>query len=233
MASWIPFAVFVGVFALAVGVSIRQGVLARRRTEQLGQVAVELGFEFLPGGDQRLLGELEPFHLFSQGRAKTLWNLMRGSDGMLEIASFDYRYTVGSGKSRRVLAQSVVCLTCSGGTLPRFCLRPENLWHKIGTIFGYQDIDFPDHPSFSQKYLLRGGDETAIRAVFTRDVLEFFERRPPFSAEAGGSRLIIYRELKLVPPEQLRDFLEEGLQTLRQFRGNTEAGGKAQNFMPE
>jgi hypothetical protein len=46
--------------------------------------------------------------------------------------------------------------------MPHFALRPEKAWHKIGSWFGHQDIDFDSHPRFSSTYLLRGGDESAI-----------------------------------------------------------------------
>ncbi|MEC9473853.1 MAG: hypothetical protein VX584_04130, partial [Actinomycetota bacterium] len=60
--------------------------------------------------------------------------------------------------------------------LPTFVIRPENLFHKIGSTFGYQDIDFDAHPTFSKRYLLRGPDEEAIRNTFTDEFLSSYER---------------------------------------------------------
>jgi len=47
-------------------------------------------------------------------------------------------------------------MDCNKLKLPFFELKPENTFHKIGQVFGYQDIDFEAFPNFSKGYLLRG-----------------------------------------------------------------------------
>ncbi|MGI9471696.1 MAG: hypothetical protein ACR2NZ_09210, partial [Rubripirellula sp.] len=94
--------------------------------------------------------------------------------------------------------------------LPAFELRPESVFHRIGKVLGYQDIDFESHPEFSKRYLLRGQDEDAVRAMFTPELLSFFESQEKVSAEASGDLLVFYRAGKRLKPEMIRAFMEEG-----------------------
>ncbi len=72
--------------------------------------------------------------------------------------------------------------------LPNFTLRPENLFHKIGQVFGYQDIDFDSHPEFSKRYLLKGENESEVRSTFSADTLAFYESDQKLSTEDAGRR---------------------------------------------
>jgi len=98
-------------------------------------------------------------------------------------------------------------------------LRPEGLMHKIGSLFGYQDIDFDSHPNFSKHYLLRGSDEEAIRELFDDDLLSFFETQEKVCVEADGHDLIIYRQRKRIEPDTVQEFLREGFGIFARLRG--------------
>jgi hypothetical protein len=202
----------------------------RKRTEALRQLAEEWQFDFTPKDDGGLLNELAGWnsYLFSLGRGRAVYNVLRGRASGLEMAIFDYDYHTGGGKTRHDYCQTVVAFRFDGPPLPAFALRPENVWHKIGHQFGYQDIDFDGYPTFSSRYLLRGPNEAAVRAAFTDRVLSFYEGTQGLSAEAGGDWLLHYRHGRRVEAERIRPFLEEGFQVLAAFRppgdGETKAG---------
>ena len=61
---------------------------------------------------------------------------------------FACRYVTGGGKHTRVIRQTVIYFRSPQLHLPEFALRPENLFHKMGAAFGYQDIDFDSHRKF-------------------------------------------------------------------------------------
>ncbi len=102
--------------------------------------------------------------------------------------------------------------------LPNFTLRPENLFHKIGQVFGYQDIDFEAHPEFSKRYLLRAENESEVRRTFSTDVLSFYESDQKLSTEAAARQLIHYRAAKRVPPDEIAEFIKQGVRVLTLFR---------------
>jgi len=194
----------------------------KQRTKEFKQVAEEMGFIFYPKGDDMQLHigvttRLSDFHLFSQGRSRKIRNMLHGVSEQLEVGIFGYQYTTGGGQSSDTVRQSVIYFRSPELNLPQFALRPENLFHNIGGVFGYQDIDFDSHPQFSKKYLLRGNDEQKVRELFATEVLGFFEGQDGISTEGGGDQLIFYRRRKRIKPEDVRPFMEEGLQVFRLF----------------
>ncbi len=210
---------FVLIIAAGVGAIIFFNYRSqKKRREALEQVAGELRLIFSPESDETLMSEHAKLHLFSQGHSKKIKNLMRGTARDSNIALFDYQYTIGGGKERHTWSQTVISLQSQGRMLPAFSLRPERVWHKLGSMMGYQDIDFESNPDFSKKYLLRGPDEAAVRSIFTNRVLTFFESEPGPCVEADGRRLIVYRHSVCVKPEAIRSFLEKGIQVLGAFQ---------------
>lgn len=209
---------FVLVFLGLVGVfAYRSHLAEKRRTEELQQVAGELGYAFFPEGDAALFESLGGFHLFSLGHSRKLWNLMRGKSRGVELAVFDFKYVTGGGKHSHTWHHSVIRFQFNEASLPSFSLRPENVFHKIGEWFGYQDIDFKSRPDFSSRYLVRGREENAIRNLFTDRVLTFYEQQFELSTEGAGDQLLVYRHDRRLPPEGIRSLLEEGFAVLSMF----------------
>ncbi len=62
---------------------------------------------------------------------------------------------------------------------------------------GYRDIDFKLFPKFSTKFLLKGDNEEDLRQFFTEERLTFFEKEEVYHVESRGSRLLIFRYLRL------------------------------------
>lgn len=215
--------IILGVVAIATFIAIACWLAAKKRTEQFKQAAEQLNLPFFPEGDDSLVTSLEHLHLFSRGRAKRIRNMMHGESNGVELAIFDYRYTVGHGKNARTYHQSVICFRSPMLCLTPFEMRPEHIFHKIGGLFGYQDIDFESHPKFSKIYLLRGGDAARVRELFTPAALTFFESRKKICVEGGGDQLVFYRRSVKIKPEATRGFMQEGLQTFALFRGSPEA----------
>ncbi len=190
----------------------------RKRAEAMAQIAAELKLVFTPEGDETVMSEHAAFHLFLQGRSKKVRNLMRGTVRDLHVSIFDYQYTVGAGKHQHTWNQTVISFELQGRNLPAFTMRPENVFHKLGSMMGYQDIDFEISPGFSKKYLLRGPDDAAIRSVFTSRALIFFESEPGLCVEADGRKLIVYRHSVRVKPELIRESVEKGVQVACLFQ---------------
>ena len=189
----------------------------KKRTAALQAVAHELQLPFFPQGDKSLVGDLDKFHLFSKGHSKKISNMLHGENNHAELAVFDYRYRTGGGENSHTCHQTVIYFRCPTLNLPDFAVRPERLFHKIGTAFGYQDIDFETHPQFSQMYLLRGADQHRVRNLFSGERLAFFESQEKISVEGGGNQLIFYRHCKRVKPGEVRQFMEEGFRVFALF----------------
>ena len=187
---------------------------------QLTAIAHKLNLQFSPEGDDSLLERLNHFHLLSQGHSGRIWNMLHGETNNVELAVFDYRYLTGSGTHFSVYNQSVIYFRSPKLNLPQFAVRPEGIFHKIGSVLGYKDIDFESHPHFSKKYLLRGDDESVIRALFNNELLNYFESQQNISVEGGADQLVFYWAEKLIEHEEAERFMDEGFQVFEQFIGS-------------
>jgi hypothetical protein len=217
--SW-PVLVIFAAFLVIAGVCAYVAYLGeKKRTEAMRQVADDLQFDFVPKDDGTLLGELtgDNFHLFSQGSSRKCYNVLRGQANDLEVTVFDYNYSTGGGKSRHTWRQTVVAFRLPGPGLPAFSLRPQTFLHRIGRLFGYQDITFDDPPGFSSRYLLQGADEEAIRRLFTEGVRSYYGGTEGLGTEGLGDRLLFYRHNRRVDPSAVRSSLEEGFKVLALF----------------
>jgi hypothetical protein len=199
----------------------------RKRTEALERVADDLGLEFSRADTDGLVDELSWCQLFSRGRGKKAFNLMRGQGEGRDVSVFDYQYVTGGGKSRHVWNTTVVCLRFDGGELPSFTLRPERMWDKVAGLFKGGKIDFNTHPEFSRRFLLRSEQETDVRRLFRPPVLEFYEQHPDLSTEGLHNTLLLYRHAKRIDPQAIGQFLADAFEALSLFRGGMQMEARA------
>jgi hypothetical protein len=204
------YLVALGILTLLLGVYLL--AKARRRGEDLRRQAALLGLAFEYSRDLRR----QPFshlRLFKRGRPRKLHNVLSQSlaEGREKLL-FDFSHESGSGKSSSLNSQTVLVERIPGLYLPAFQLSPEGLAHKLVSLFGYQDIDFPEDPEFSARYLLRGQDEELIRRLFSTLVRSWLKERKGWSIEGHGEWVAVFRNNKRVEPHELINFLAEASQ---------------------
>lgn len=89
-------------------------------------------------------------------------------------------------------------------------------------MLGYKDIDFDRNPEFSKRYLLKGPDETAIRKLFTPDILHYFEKRTgTINVETDKNTIIAYTSGRRVNPKDLRAFITSASEAVNIFKKAT------------
>ncbi len=215
----------------------RERAHRRGQSNKLADLAQQVGWSF-SNEDEDLLSNLWGFELSreeGQRVGREIADVLDPGPGRLasgqeyQVRIFRFwqdkpGYSSGTGKLQkigRLPEQTVIWFRSPQLSLPSFVMRPEHVFHKIGSAFGYQDIDFESNRTaadFSKKYLLRGGDEHAIRSLFKDNVLNFFATHPGrLVLEGRDDRLILYRPEQLIRPENISVFLEEGLEVFRLF----------------
>jgi hypothetical protein len=208
-----PALIVLGSVALVGGIIYLVWRAEQQRTEAMRLAAQAMGFTFTERDDGVLaLG----FPLFDRGHSRKAKNVMAGEVGGRAVTLLDFQYTVSSGKNSTTHRQTVAVFAAAGA-LPDFDLAPENILHRFAGMFGYQDIDFAHAPEFSQRYLLRGPDEDAVRRVFNTDVLAFFTGEPGWSAQCRGGALAIFRSSKRCKPGETPAFLADCLRIASAF----------------
>ena len=210
-------------FDLIWSLTKRKG--SEQRTKEFKRISEQLGMTF----SARVKGRAKdratpPLPLFGEGRSRVVTNMLHGDSELLGFAEeFEVRifaYGFAQQQQDQHVMQSVICFQSPQLNLPKFQLRPEHFFDKIGSKLGYQDIDFESHPTaaeFSKKYLLRGKDEQKIRALFTDKVLAFFAGQDKLCVEGFSSHLCFYRAEKLIEPEDIPAFMKEGFEVFRVF----------------
>lgn len=182
----------------------------KKRREAIGEMAEELGLTYTPNEDSVLRSSLEGFKLFNTGRSRKMYNVLSGDSGEVTLAIFDYKYTTGSGKNSQTHLQTVIAIQSQELNCPAFRMRPENIFDRVGSALGFQDIDFDEYPEFSKLFVLQGSNETAIRSFFTADLARFFESKKGHCVEAQAGCMLFYKSGKRRKPDQLKDLLAEG-----------------------
>jgi len=185
-----------------------------RRAEELEHLAGNLKMDFDRKDSMGLVNYLKDFKLYSKGQRRRISNILRKSDacGELKTWVFDYRYTISTGKASQTYRQTVFFVQTKELGLPGFYLRPEHFFHRVGSWFGIDDIDFEMDPEFSGKYYLTGSEQGIIRETFTEPIRAFFRVNKKWHVEGLNYFLIIYRPNKTIPPNEIKLFYQKGME---------------------
>ena len=180
----------------------------RERTEAMRATCELMQFSFTPKVAEEETRQWGNFALFALGHSRKAKNVMRGQVDGQAVVLFDYQYTESAGQHSQTFRYTVAVLKDGARGVPDFRLTLENVLHKIGQWFGYQDIDFPDDPEFSRKYLLRGPDEEAVRDTFTPELRHFLMSALAWHVEVKGGHLLAHQGSRC-PPERCPEFLAD------------------------
>lgn len=190
--------------------------MARYRLEhrhrEFAACGKSLKWAFKEADDLGLIKLMLDFKLFKKGSRKKICPLIIIDEGNLEYTCvFDYSYAISSGKSSHTYRQTVYFRYSKLLALPHFIMVPEKWYHRIGTYFGMQDLDFVEYPVFSQNYLLKGNDEDYIRYHFDHPaMIRFFDNQGFYSMEGMNYLMILYIDDTLLPKEQIHQLIRIG-----------------------
>jgi hypothetical protein len=192
------------------------------RIDEFRHCANQLEWKF-KNDDTGMLSWLLDFKLFKIGHRKKIQPVVIIEDDDLGFTCmFDYIYTISSKNSSRTYRQTVFFKYSKALALPHFIMVPERWYHRIGTYFGMQDIDFIEYPDFSQHYLLRGADEDYIRHHFNNpEMIRFFGQQNFYSMEGMNYLMVLYINDKILPQEQMMQMVRIGNTLHNYFKGKT------------
>jgi MFS superfamily sulfate permease-like transporter len=162
------------------------------------------------------------------GGARILYeeNVLSRYTDLAKVEVSDMTLTEGALQAKSDTHITVAHISETEFPIPDFALEPEGLWSRLSELVDGKDIDFVDHPKFSEKYYLRGLNETAVREFFTERLIRFFESHSEVHVECHRHRLLVYvkRDLLEVPDiEALEKFSEELVQVIHQKQKTAQA----------
>ncbi len=186
----------------------------RERAYHMEAIAKRLEMEYSEEDEWGMMELVRDFRLFRRGGRKRVFNILRYSTPLdeVKVSIFDYRFVVSTGKSARRYYQTVFFVQSKELALPEFWMKPEGFFHKVGNLLGMGDINFEEHPEFSDQYYLSGEDEELIRHTFNKDVLHYFTVEKNWCLEGVGYYFILYKRNVLFPPNRIRGMFEKGVE---------------------
>jgi hypothetical protein len=153
MEKLVPFVMlflFVGVFALVIGLARRQ---QRRGRANLAKLAQELG----------LPAPIVPQGFWAALKAIELGGNHRGR--LLRI----YNYTTGSGKNRTTWC--ALALSVSNPSKLTLGVSRENVFTRVGRVFGVDDVATGDK-AFDEQFYVKSNDPAYVRAALLPEIRE-------------------------------------------------------------
>lgn len=180
----------------------RQVKLSKRQLE-LGEFAQSNNLEFEPKIASKVIRlSLSPFILAR--KAKNIENLLVGNTPSYNFFFADVYLSDGAYLTNIGRDVTIVHLSNVRKELPDFTLEKEGLLDLLG-FAAKNDIDFDAYPQFSNRYYLTGEQEEEVRALFTPELITFFEGQNNMYVECVNNSLLVHTDV-LLDPKQLATY---------------------------
>ncbi|GHA16268.1 hypothetical protein GCM10008090_27590 [Arenicella chitinivorans] len=196
----------------------------QERSEVFRRLAAQLGMEYAPKISTDFRKRLKLFSRFSsrshtqEYRLSTIKNVLRNSVDGVEKVFFECSLR-GASTGRNM--EPVFYFRSASLALPNFHVRLFNT-HQARFLqsLGQGGVKV-DHPTFSQKYLVRCSDESAVRKLFSDEFLDFISNNDSFDIDGNGDQMIVYRamyedgstgNMGRLDPKEFRDVEQKAVQ---------------------
>jgi hypothetical protein len=217
-ASWIIFGLFL---LFIVGIGVLALVLNKRRRRELEELAADIGFVYIGGRDYHSASLSEIFfsdptvdnmilldvllqgmHPFGQGHSRRMDHLMVGERHGFKWSFFDYFFTTGSGKNQSRHSYSIL-LAQTPYAFPNLLLRPENLFTRIGSALGMQDLKF-ELEAFNRRYNVRCDERQRAYDLLHPQMIDYLMAIPVRHWQFRGVHCVIVSQRLMGRHEILR-----------------------------
>jgi len=206
----IPFAasgVFPLIIILAVVIFIVIAYHAYKKAEErraaLAALAAQHGWEFDPMKNRDIRNQFLNVDLFERGSDRYGENVFYGAYEGCGMLMFDYHYETRTGSDSKVRHHhyGVVALRASF-LLKQLVIRPEGLWDRVTSAFGWDDIDF-ESAEFSRRYHVSGPDRRWAFNVITPRTMELLLSREDATIYLAHTHILFTKPGRLSPESML------------------------------
>lgn len=201
---------------LIIGGAIYSFIAARKRREELFELAARLGLAFRPDNDPELAKRFGFLDKLAQGSNRYAFNVLSGSYRQNQVLVFDYHYETHSSDSKghtqthhHYFSFFILLLPIS---FPELKIAREGLFSKIAQALGYDDIDF-ESAEFSRTFCVRSKDRKFAYDVCNAQMMEYLLANRDLSLEVEGPALALAFDARLSAAQ-----IEANLQRLLEIR---------------
>ncbi|HAP64784.1 MAG TPA: hypothetical protein DCR93_36635 [Cytophagales bacterium] len=183
------------------------------RDQQLKKLSKDFGMKF---SEQETIPSprklLPPYYLGRYGEADKINNIFQGEgeDTGTWIFDFDYTIKVEKEDDEHSPTQTAVLFHTPSG-LPSFIMIPRRGMDNWDLPENQPTILYKEHPGFTSNYHLQGENGKAVRAIFTKELRNFFAKNYSWCVEARPEGMIIFISGFRVSARQIQSHLHTAL----------------------
>lgn len=184
-----------------------QEVQTRRR--EMAALASQLGLEF----DHEARTDFPPHRVFQRGHSKRRFNTLEGHLNLggqhRRVEAGDHWFTEGHGKHARRYLLSYAVIDMRNVGMPSLDIRTENVFDKLKSSVGIDDIDF-ESEEFSRQFWVTSDDKKFAYDVIHARMMAFLLREPSPRIELQDDQLCLTVHHDRWSPEELQQWLAWG-----------------------
>lgn len=175
------------------------------RQKKLQELAHENGWGF-DLTVRRFVLSFEKFHLFRFKTVDRIYNKMIGEIGNCTVTIQDLDFHEGEFQTK-VSNKTTAALITLERTIPLFTIEKEHILDRLAALAGYDDIDFDNFKNFSDKFRLKGKDESAVRGFFHSDLIQFLEQECIYRLESAGNTILILGKERPMSETEIKNLI--------------------------
>jgi hypothetical protein len=191
----------------------------KKRVKAFEKIAGRIDVKFIKDGTQLILAELKNFYSFNLAgnTPQYISNLLQGTHEGSLVSIFDYKYSDGF----YVNQQSAIYFRNETDLFLEFSLLPKDLSEKLDKKCNQLDrYQVFSRPWLPVGYRLLGPKGNDMRALMDRQFLSYLEANEDFCVEGSETQLLFYRFCKVVHPDKLPQFMDQGIRIMRLIAKN-------------
>jgi hypothetical protein len=208
--------IFVLFIAIIIAAAIYSARAARKRREELFELATRLGLEFRMEHNRALADQFGFLNKLAQGSNRYAFNVISGNYHGHQVMAFDYHYETHStdSKGRRQTHHHYFSffILLLPMVFPELLITREGFLSKLAQAFGYADIDF-ESAEFSRTFCVRSKDKKFAYDVCNAQMMEYLLANRDLSVELEAHALALAFGSRLSAPQ-----IEFNLQRLLEVR---------------
>jgi hypothetical protein len=196
--------IFILFLLLIIGVAIYSAIAARKRREELLELATRLGLDFSAANNYGLADRFGFLDKLAQGSNRYACNVISGTYRQNPVLVFDYHYethsTDSNGQTQTYHHYFSFFILLLPINFPELKITREGLLSKIAQALGYEDIDF-ESAEFSRTFCVRSKDRKFAYDVCNARIMEYFLANRDLSLEIEGPALALAFDKRLSAAE--------------------------------
>ena len=182
----------------------KEGVLTKRQ-KSLKNISTELNWHYEAFPKEEIT-ELPEFGYFKTRQINKVTNILSNKHCSL----FDIQFSEGELFAKQVIRASMLHISLEN-KIPEFTLDKEGIFEYIYHFTGFKDIVIENHPDFNKRFYLSGKDETAIKKLFSDELILFFESNKYYHIESNKNGLLIIDNERLAGVKEIKEKADFGI----------------------